>query len=391
MNKYYIFLSYFLSVFLVICFFGINYFVLCILSFVYFFALELIIRLKNKHQHNNLIKHVSKISDLYIGSHPNLPYAYIPNTVCNNDSMPVFPLGNVDYSYPKLKIDAFGCPQLVNFKEPIHNYDNEININFLGDSVIGNFLKLQEEVYHIPQMIRENLVKSNIFIKAKNCSVGGYTIQDILVKFVLKDSFDNPSIVIINCGYASIRSFFYKNYSTDDSHFRKNFDRLYCLLIVRNWLPDFGLYSLKYLYQQFLPSNTRDDLLKFISKEGFDLSSNEKVGLDVFFEHYQNLIHIAKAKGIQVIITTVPYYFYKETSGHRKFAQVISDMNEGIKLLAIKNKVTCIDLYKSFEKTESYFIDEAHLSHEGMIVASELISASIKSLVTNRDGGLGKK
>lgn len=391
MNKYYILLSYFIAISLVICFFGVNYYVLCIVSFTYFFVLELIIRLRNKQQHNKLIKHVSKVSDLYIGPHPNLPYVYIPNTVCDNNSVPVFPLGSTDYSYPKLKIDASGCPQLVNFEDSIHNCDKAIKISFLGDSVIGNFLKLQEEVYHIPHMVRKELAKFNMPIRIKNYSVGGYTIQDILVKFVLKDIFDNSSVIIINCGYASIRSFFYKNYSTDNSHFRKNFDKLYYFLVVRNWLPDFGLYSLKYLYQQFLPSNTRDDLLKFISKEGFDLSSDEKVGLDAFFEHYQNLIHITKAKGIQVIITTVPYYFYKETSGHRKFAQVISIMNEGIKSLAIKNKVTCIDLYKNFEETESYFIDEAHLSHEGMIVASELISASIKSLVANHDGGLGKE
>lgn len=391
MNKYHMLGIYFLSIALVIYFFGTSYYVFFIMLLLSIVILETTVRLKNNKRDNKLIKHVSKLSDLYVGCHPNLPYAYVPNTECQNNDTPFFPLGKFSYTYPQLKIDSFGCPQLASFDEHVHNCDKGISVSFCGDSVIGNYLKIKDDVYHIPDIVKLELEKNDLSVIIKNFSVGGYTIQDILVKFILRDVFDNPLVVVVNCGYASIRSFFYRNHTTDNTHFRNNFDKLYYLLLIRNCIPDFGLCSLKYLYQQFLPSNTREDLLKFISKEGFDLSSDEKIGLSAFFEHYQNLIYVAKSRGIKVIVTTVPYYFYKETPGHRKFSQVVSLMNEGIKALAIKNKIVCIDLHKNFEGVEGYFIDEAHLSHEGMLVASKLIAASIKLLIINHVKNLGEK
>ena len=358
--------------------FGVRNYYLFIV--IILFLIELTIRILHYKRDNNLIKKISKVRDLYLMSNPNLPYVYVPNVIVKSDNKPSFPIKIFDYEYPEQQIDSNGrTVVLENFKQT-YKVENKFSIAFLGDSVIGSYLNYKKELYHIPYLVQSKLHDMDIFASVHNDSVGGYTIQDILVKFILKDIFDKASILVINCGYASIRSFLYKNYSHDNSHFRNNFDKFYYLMLLRNIIPDFGLYSIKYLYQQFLPSNSREDLLRYISKSGFDILTDEKQGIQFFFEHYQNMIYIAQSRGIKIILTTIPHYKYKNTFGHEKFSKIVSLLNVGIINLAIKNNLTCVDLDRTIKKSDMFFVDEAHLSHEGMLVASDEIAESIKLL-----------
>lgn len=352
--------------------FNLKIFILYILFSI--ICSECIIRYRNYKMKNKLIKDVYNVRDIYIASHPNLPYIYKANTEIQNNEKPLFPICKFSYEYPKQEIDHNGIlksPELS--KEKNSNKEN-FKILFLGDSVIGSFLKNENKVYHVPDLVQSGLNQIGINATVQNCSTGGYTIQDILVKFMLKDLYEEPSVLVINCGYASIRSFLYKKYTPDNGHFRDNVDKFCFLMKLRNMLPDLGLYTLKYFYQLFLPSNARDDLLKYTSKEGFDINNDESAGLHFFFQHYQNLLLLAKSKNIHVITTTIPYYLYKETLGHKKFLKIVTLLNEGIKNISSEHNIDCLDLNSIIEKSDTFFVDEAHLGHKGMTIAAEEIA-----------------
>jgi hypothetical protein len=320
--------------------------------------------------HNNRKFNFENVKEPFLRAHPYLPFVYKEDVF-----VPMLPRNEYDFmdqncDFPKIKTNNRGHLNGPNGNRPVSLVysENMLRVSTLGDSVSANYIRKDNRNYNFSVEIERQLagIVGDKTIEVNNCAIGGYTLLDILVKFVIKDIHENPNVVVLNHGYSNIRSYLCKNYSTDNTHFRRSFSIGESRYKFASYIPFKNTLFYKTFFSPWLPNDLKD-FLKFVSLDDFDIEAQWK-GFDIFEVNLTNLINLSLVNHIKFVLCTCPHYLHSgivHSKGHQKFHEGMKIQNEIIRDVAKKMSVYLVDNEKNVPASEEYFIDSIHLSPLG--------------------------
>ncbi len=310
--------------------------------------------------------------NIYVESHPYLPFIYKKNFSTEIMSRADYPLHRGKYFF-----GAYGTNNL-GFLNGLDGYRNVsfkkekglIKINCVGASTTGNYIIYKNKDYSYPMELEKILNYGNKgHFEVNNCGQGGYNSADILIRFSLQVVETKPDIVILYHAYNDIASYLTPNFMSDYSHCRVNIgDSLWKFRMIDS-LPNIPLHFINYLFDSWFPVSVRNSLSDLISRGKIDLSLDPSEGLRVYKRNIQAFIDVCKRNEIQLILSTFCFYLHEEASNsktHLRYQEIVNMENEIMKELAEKNKLKLVDNASLIPKEEQFFVDTIHFTPEGM-------------------------
>lgn len=99
-----------------------------------------------------------------------------------------------------------------------------------------------------------------------------------------------------------------------------------------------------------------------------------------FKRNIKNIVHIAKANGIEVIIATMAYLPHAEDNpslGSREYLTGFEEMNSVLSAVANETGAHLFDFANAFPKDPKYFSDGVHMTAEGVRLKSSMFAEYI--------------
>ena len=315
--------------------------------------------------------------------HPYLPFIYKKKTSLSKTSKVVYPL-NPNIHHADLTTNNFRYLNGENGDRDIlvPKPKNLTRINCLGGSTTGNYIKGSDRNYSYPLELERILKKNfNREIEVNNCGQGGYNSADLLVRFALQNIDTNPDYVIIYHAYNDIRSYLTPDFSSDYFHSRKNLGEVYWKYYLGSKIPNIPFNFTNYLTNKFLfPLDERSTILEILKKSEMDISLDYAEGLKTYERNLQNIINLSLCNNIKVILSTYCFYLYPQIKDDpllKLYQKIVSEENEVVKKLAIKNNLPLVDADSAINKDQTNFLDSAHLTTQGMSLLAKCVAEKI--------------
>jgi len=326
---------------------------------------------------------------IFIQGHPYLPFIYKPNTL-----IPMLPKYEYDFmgddcSFPHIKTNNRGHLNGENGDRAVclNKKAGTIRVSTLGDSVSANYVTLGGINYNFSVEIERQLfAKNHKVFEVSNCSIGGYTTIDILVKFLIKDIHEKPDFVVLNHGYSNIRSYLSGKYESDNSHYRKSFSKGEVRYKIASYIPFKNSAFYKFFFAPWLPIGSKD-YLKFVSVDNLSIDE-EWQGFNFFEINLKNLIVLSRFNSIEFILCTCPHYLHSDiipSKSHQRFHEGMKIQNEIIRKVAKEMNVYIVDNEKIVKPSNKNFIDSIHLSPNGMKISAQGVSEMITSIINKSE------
>ena len=366
-----------------------NFFICFFISFLFvFLILEVIFRTLYFIKNKSFYKHPPKVNfdKIPYEGHPYIPYQLKENVTGTPPAAYTYPLHKGKYKFHKVKTNNLG---FLNGEHGDRNValikkDDVIRINCIGSSTTMNYLVYENKVYSYPLELEKKLkVIAQKNYEVNNCGQGGYNSADIMIRLFLQILDTNPNMIVLYQGHADIRSYLANNFKSDYSHSRHNLSEFYSQLKFNTAIPKMPLSFLNFLIGHWFPYNFGISLVDLIHKQEINFDANPDMGLKTFERNLQLIIDVCNAKNIDLILSTYCNILHKEvknSSIHKKYAEIMEKENKIIRKLAERNKSHFIDNANLVPKDEKYFVDTIHFSHIGMEAIAANFAEKIKSI-----------
>lgn len=328
-------------------------------------AFRVVLRLRGVH-----FEPPKTSGDLYIVPHPYLPYVYRPGSLVGNAQSAPYPLHKGRYEFRSHRINNIRF-----FNEDVGPKQPGVcRVMCLGASTTANSLwelgDLKE--YSYPLCLKDALdarVGSGR-CEVLNCGMGGWTSAEILINFALHLIDLQPDVVVLYHGFNDLEASLTAPFASDYSHSRKNFGEAYARIKFASYWPNFRSWkSYVFIKGRLLGfGNVRYDLLSSIRAGKADLD-NPFMGLDTERRNIEHLIHLCKANGVQIILSTFAYHLYARVSQERralKYRDGVAMENTMLRELAARHDLPLVDVASQIPDHDDYFADTIHFTPEGM-------------------------
>tara|TARA_B100000965_G_C19575400_1_gene751111 strand:+ start:160 stop:1299 length:1140 start_codon:yes stop_codon:yes gene_type:complete len=308
------------------------------------------------------LKKMIRLKDLFVRSHPYLPFETKPNFLIKND-IHIQDQKNKKFLTPKyLKTNSYGYSDgKKGDREPAKS--DKIKVCCLGASTTGNYLFFENENISYPIILEQEIKKKlKKKIEVNNFGQGGYNSQELLISFLTKIIFTKPDILILYHGHNDIRSYLANNFKLDYSNSRVNILKNIWKLRILSYLSFIPLGFVNKIIDKFSLQNS---LLDFITNNEMNLNNKANKGLEVYQKNIECIVDICLQRKIKVILST---YCYKKNKSKlsKKIKTIIDKENKIMKKIAKNKKVFFIDNNKLIKKDDINFLDSVHFTPEGM-------------------------
>ena len=330
--------------------------------------------------------------NIYLEPHPYLTFAYKKNFQSQRISKFPYPLNkDREYFVPQLTSNNFrhndgidGSRKLI-----VPKPENQFRIVCLGDSITGNYISHENNVYSYPLELERYLVSKfpENDIAVHNCGNGGWTSADVLIDYLLNIYDTKPDVVIVYFAYNDIRASLVPGFQTDYSHCMRNLGEKYIYYKMASFLPDLPLGFYNLILNKIFPyMNPRYGVLKATArgKQDFDRDFG---GVSTYSRNIEHLIKVCKTSNMSVILSTYANYLYDEIGNskiHKKYREGILIENEQIKILAQKYNLDLVDSFNIIPQNEEYFVDSIHFTPEGMKLLARNIGKKIEKSIAQK-------
>jgi lysophospholipase L1-like esterase len=363
------------------------FYLLLVLFLIIFFDILLRIVIRVRRGKTYIKDKPTRYENLYVVSHPYLPWVYRSNYIINNKQFLNYPLHYKKYTAAVTRTNSYGFIDGSEGNRDITEPKKmgEKRIVCIGASTTGNYIQSGETVYSYPSELEEILNNKGFDnVRVINCGVGGYNSAEILIRFALQIVDYEPDFIVIYHAYNDIRSYLTPNFRSDYSNSRRNLGELNWRLFLADVFPSFGLVFMDYLRKKILAGNIRNSLLNLVSKGTVDLSLDPSQGLNTYQRNLQSIIDIARSRKIKVLLSTYCHFLYpaiQNSEVHLKYQELVKLENKIMRNLAENNNLSIVDAENLFPYDEIYFVDSVHFTPEGMRKLAEIISPSLEKLL----------
>jgi lysophospholipase L1-like esterase len=261
-----------------------------------------------------------------------------------------------------------------------------------GDSTTFGIGAITNDYYAYPYLLGK-LLKQRFpgrGIEVINAGVPAYTSAEILANLEFRILDLNPDLVILLQGIndAAVRTY-PRNFGflNDYSHYRKP------LCPVREGRVSRKLRKYSYLYAYLAAifeaknrtinyhtvwATPQEEIMN--SRWNRLKKTSDKIDTSIPFRRNTTIaVKLLKSYGIKAVLMTVPCYPMEE---HKEWQGYISEQNDIVRDIAMKEKITLIDLEGKISKTHDYFDwigcrDGVHMSDSGEEAKANLICGEI--------------
>ncbi len=326
------------------------------------------------------------VNKFFVEPHPYIPFINKKHHIITG-GVANYPLHKGKYSFDKYFTNNLrfsngpdGSRDVV-----IPKPDGLFRINCIGASTTGNYIHYEGKSYSYP-LILEKILQSRFGskIEVNNFGQGGYNSADMLVSFLLQVADSAPDILVIYHGYNDITAFLTEGFVSDYSHTRRNLGESYWKFALAAKIPNTPFKFLNFLFEKWLPIDSRNSLLGQVSKGTFNPELDPIPGLETYERNLQYIIDVCKARNIRVILSTYCHFLYDSIEGdpiHRLFGKIVKMENDRMKSLASKNNLILVDNANIVSMEEKFFVDSIHFTPEGMHVIAENIAQAVETLL----------
>lgn len=207
--------------------------------------------------------------------------------------------------------------------------------------------------------------------------MGGYTSAEVLIHFLLTVIDAEPDMIVLYHSANDIRPSLTPGFRSDYSHSRRNLAERHNQLKILSKIP----YMPLAFYNYALFPEMAYSLIHAVSR-GVPDNKIEFQGESAYKRNIEHIIHVCKANGIEVILSTFCRYLYegiKHDPGVLKLHEGISRENRIMRELADKHSLALVDNNNLVPREEEYFVDHVHFSPLGMKTVAENISKPVIS------------
>ena len=214
-----------------------------------------------------------------------------------------------------------------------------------------------------------------------NCGVPGYSTAESLIDLELRLLEFEPDALVIYHGINDARLVQARGFEPDYSHMRVVW-REPQVSPLSQWLWTHS-YAYAWLARAggFGPSTVRlEDLIYvddwadlYVPADGGAAEINRD-GVDVFIRNIDSMVALARARGVEVLLTTFPMRggAAARVEG-QDFAPTVAVMNRQLVEYARTQGVPLCDFAAALDSRRELFQDQAHLTAEGAAVQAELV------------------
>ena len=330
------------------------------------------------------LKQKIPFEEIYVEPHPYLPYVFKKNFLCQKKYPSDYPLNaDKDYWFGQFHTNNLRFLNGVDGTREvaIPKPKGLFRVNCLGASTTANYILEKDEVFSYPLELEKILQKNfpKKYIEVNNCAMGGFTTAEVLIAFLLNSIDSKPDIIVLYHAYNDLGPSLTSSFQSDYSHARQNLAGQYHLYKWASKIPYIPLALPNFLLNIFLPQNIRYGIFEAVSKGSINLDDNFN-GLDTYRRNINNLIHVCKANGIKVIVSTYCHFLYPQVENdktHLKYRSGVLEENRVIRELASLHELPLVDNFKLVPCDEKYFLDSVHFSPHGMREIANNISKPI--------------
>lgn len=276
-------------------------------------------------------------------------------------------------------------------------------IFFLGESTTESLVLSEEQSF--PFRVERILSKQfpGKKFEALNAAMSGNIAADSLAIFLYKVIYYEPDLLVIMHAINDLRYGTVPGFDpVERPDYRRNFyfagfDEKETENLLKSLLKKSYFFQLirKRIVSRFAPSpvKLRYEALRRKHRSLPFNEPEESRSLPDFIQHLENLIAVAKGRGIRVILMTEPSVYQEDLPeeiqsklwmGYLEGPKLnLSDsflfremhrFNEAVQDLALRQAVEVIDLEREIPKTLEYFFDDVHFTEKGSQRAAQVIS-----------------
>ena len=198
-----------------------------------------------------------------------------------------------------------------------------------------------------------------------NFGTPGYCAVESLLIFTLRGLDFAPDIVLVHDALNDVPAVFRSDAASDYTHFRAPYTRL-----GGRWLGRSAIGRLIML-AALEPHRPPAGGLAGLSAEGVKL----------FQRHVESTILLARSRGIQPVIVTMPDRLPRDDEECRRRCPEIAltrVLVRALRHLSSQREVSLIDLSATFPKDPRYFTDDAHKTDAGLELAARMIADGLE-------------
>lgn len=353
--------------------------------------LEITFRLSYRYIHQRGLPERFSLhsEDIPIEEHPYLPWVYKKNyrpplggKKIYSDERQGFMLGGLATNNIR-HVNGYDGSRDVIMPKP----ESLFRILCLGDSTTCNYVKNEDGSYiSWPLKLEEKLSQDNKTIEVINCGQGGYNTNEIIIKFLIDTIDTQPDVIILYHAFTNIRGYLTQEFERDFYHFRRTMSQSYPLRVrVARCVPTFGLEFIQFIVGEYLSYlNIKYDHINQINRYNNIDRLKTPEGLETYYRNIENLIHICRGRGIQLVLSTYCYNLHdriRHSEIHKKFCQIVKQENEMMISLSRKFDIPLVDMAERMPINDDYFLDEVHPNEAGMsLIADNFYSTLTKIL-----------
>jgi len=354
---------------------GIHAAVLILLDYIFRIFYKKIY--KKEYQHLAVLR----FKNMYMEPHPYIPIVYKRGFKSQKSTPSRYPLNkHKKYLMPHLTPNNFRHIDGINGNRDIivPKPKDQFRVLCLGASTTGNYINENGNVYSYPLELEKYLKRYDPDRDSivHNCGHGGWMTAEILNNFLLNLYDTQPDAIVIHHAYNDLQASLTLNFQTDYSHCRKGLGETYYLYKLATFVPDIPLAIYNAALRLFFPfMNPRYNALQAISKGQINLK-NDFCGISTYRRNIEHMIKICQSSNIRVILSTYPYYLYKDIKDseiHLKYYQGVMLENEAMRSMAEDFKLPLVDNFNLIPREDKYFVDSVHYTPEGMRLIAENI------------------
>jgi lysophospholipase L1-like esterase len=237
--------------------------------------------------------------------------------------------------------------------------DNTVRIFCLGGSTTVS----ANTRGHYPQLMQDKLNRSykNVHFEVMNAAGDAFSSAHSFVNFALRLSSFHPDCIIVyhNINDLSVNYFGKK---ADPDYANKYMNNLFlapeCKLGIQKYF--FGSRMISYLMMVLNNYAFQKQAMRIYGD--IDISEGRKV----FRRNLEDIIILAKARGIKVVLATQAACFAKSKSYPYIRKNDFLSYNETVKDLASQYNLDLVDCFRNFRENEDYFVDLVHYTETGV-------------------------
>lgn len=240
-----------------------------------------------------------------------------------------------------------------------------------------------------PQQLEDQLNSrflQTMRVEVINAGVPGYTTAESLINLNLRLLDLQPDVIVIYHSYNDYKPNRFPDYEPDYSHWRRPYGKVW-RNPLRKWFAFFKMTD--WAQTKFLPEKDTG-----ISR--FD--TVDIPGLDSYQRNLSNMVEIAKARGIQVVLSSEATIMSPETvktfpqgvqSGKQHvptlsilgLLDAVEKYDQRVRQVAEKYEVVYVDNLRLVSKDFEHFQDHIHLTKKGCQAVAENFAAAIEGFI----------